>query len=197
MGLSEIQQCLARLYTDAALRARFHVEPFAVGHEFGLTEGEAQQLSRLSAAQLDAFATSLVNKRLQEVADLLSLTRRASGARFAALFRDYAESCAPPHGVKKHLADALAFAGYLETLGRAGRLDPAWLTELARYERLRLRAFQPGRFLLVSRFRYDLVKLTRSLQPEDDPPAPGRRANILIRYRLSRNGGVKQRVVYL
>jgi hypothetical protein len=65
MGLAQIQQVLARLYTDAALRERFFADPQRTGAELGLDAGEVHQLAHLSVQQVTFFARSLQRKRLQ------------------------------------------------------------------------------------------------------------------------------------
>ncbi len=79
MGLARLQEVLAQLYTDAALRERFFADPQGVSEALGLQPEEAQQLTQLSAPQVDFFAESLKRKRLNEACKLLPLTRRVLG----------------------------------------------------------------------------------------------------------------------
>ena len=127
MGLAEAQRLLARLATDATLRARFAADPEGVAAEFGLSPEEAAHFADLHQGQLDEFARSLIRKRLGEVESLLPLTSRALGpARLAALFRRHAGAHVP-RGIKKHRDDAVAFASFLVPRQESSN-RPGWPT---------------------------------------------------------------------
>jgi hypothetical protein len=162
MGLAETQKVLARLYTDAGLRERFFADPLKTGEELGLGREEVRQLSLLSARQVNFFASSLHAKRLQEVRDLLPLTVRALGERAAPLFREYAETNLPG-GIKKHRADAAAFAGHLTKTGAIKGAGSEWVAELARYERAWLEAADMTRGVIARRFRLAISELVREV----------------------------------
>jgi hypothetical protein len=158
MGLAEAQRLLARLSTDAALRARYAVDPAGVASEFGLSPAEAASFDRLPAEQLDDFARSLVRKRLGAVESLLPLTRRAFGpARFASWFGRHARTHGPS-GIKKHRDDAVAFASFLA--GEAS--DPPWLADLARLESAALLAHDRGHRWSAIRLSYHPSDLARA-----------------------------------
>src|SRR5687767_13985849 len=99
MGLIVIQEAMARLYTDTGLREQFFSDPESVCEFLGLDSKEFEQLSQLSRTQVDHFAGSLQQKRLNEVEKLLPLTRRALGKEFVRLFFEFAESFVPK-GIK-------------------------------------------------------------------------------------------------
>ncbi|PYS80226.1 MAG: hypothetical protein DMF66_00085 [Acidobacteria bacterium] len=134
MGLSEIEQILARLSTDEGLRGRFVDDPFALGRELGLSAAESRQLRREAAARFDSFAASSRERRLVEMGKLLPLTRRVLGNRFAAHFKRYV-STHKPGGIERLFGDAIGFAGYLEKSLRGERVGSGWRLELLRYER--------------------------------------------------------------
>ncbi len=194
MGLTEIQVGLARLYTDAALRERFAAAPLAVGSELGLDAIEAAELARLSTAQLNRFANSLLAKRRHEVAKLLPLTRQLLGANFTHLFERHAGTCLPA-GSKKHLADALGFAKFLRSLSGEEMCAPPWLVEVLRYEAARLKIQR--RLFVCALFRHDIVRLCRSLRQPDTPPYLLVRLTIVIWSRRPARDGVRQKVIYL
>jgi hypothetical protein len=184
MALAEVQYALARLYTDAALPARFFADPLAVGTELGLTAEEARQLGTLSAQQVRFFANTLRRKRLCEVRDLLPLTHRLLGKTFVALFWQFAPSYAP-RGIYKHRDDALAFVRFLEqTVGTAG-LKPAWALDLVRYEAAWLEAAQPARRWTVRQFRYPVATVVQALRHEAIPPDLRPQPAIHVWMRLS------------
>jgi hypothetical protein len=186
MGLTETQRLLARLSTDASLRARFADDPSTVAAEFGLSTVEARALAALPLDQLDDFAGSLIRKRRGEVESLLPSTARAlGGARFATLFRRHARDYLPI-GIKKHRDDAVAFAAFL---GREVS-DPPWLADLARWEAGALLAFDPSRRWTFLRLNHRPVDLVRAAAEPGSPPRP--RPTLVAWFRLSRTGRLRR-----
>jgi hypothetical protein len=113
VGLAELEEALARLYTDDGLRARFFADPRSVGAELRLEESEAERLAATDRERIELFAETLRLKRFGEVRGLLPRSLAALGedelrARFLNFAREFV-----PEGVYKHHADALAFAGSL------------------------------------------------------------------------------------
>jgi hypothetical protein len=189
MGLAEVQRLLARLYTDAPLRARFADDPVGVAAEFGLSPEEAEGLEGLPLGQLDDFAGSLVRKRRGEVESLLPLTYRALGpGRFASLFRRHAQGFVPA-GIKKHRDDAVAFAAFLNV----EVADPPWLGDLARLEASSILAHDPARRRLVLRLGHHPLELARVAT--DGGPAPGRRPTWAFWFRASAKGRLRRVVL--
>ncbi len=70
---------LARLFTDAQLRARFKRDPRAVGEEFGLDESALTAVENADWVGLDLAARSYAHKRAGR-APRKSLWRRLFGA---------------------------------------------------------------------------------------------------------------------
>src|ERR687889_896328 len=89
MGLSDIEQILARLSADEQLRARFVENPFALGRELGLSPTRTRQLRREAAERYDSFAATPRERRFIQVNKLLPLTHRVLGARFTHYFDRY------------------------------------------------------------------------------------------------------------
>ncbi|AFY32789.1 hypothetical protein [Calothrix sp. PCC 7507] len=167
MGLAQTQQVLAQLYTNTELRKRFFAHPHAVGAELGLSDSEIQQLSQLSVQEVNVFANSLKWKRLGEVRELLPRTVRVLGKNFTTLFWRYAETYLP-QGIKKHRKDAMvaprtaegiAFANFIEKVAQVEGIDPAWVSDLARYEKTWLLVDELHRGLQVCWFRYPVGSL--------------------------------------
>jgi len=192
MGLADMQRVLARLYTNAPLRERFHADPLAVARELGFSDEEARRLAEVPPARLDSFARSLHSKRLGQVAKLLPLSRRALGQTFDEAFRRFADSYVPK-GTKKHLGDALAFAEHLEKMLRAKRGQPRWALDLLRYEKARIKAADPRRRLVVCLFRHDIGRLVRSLARKEDASVSPRRC-VAVWARLRRAAAVRYAV---
>lgn len=167
MGLAKIQQILAQLYTNSELRKRFFANPQTVGAELGLSDSETQQLSQLSVQEVNVFANSLKWKRLGEVRELLPRTARVLGKNFTSLFWRYAETHLP-QGLKKHREDAMvaprtaegiAFTSFIEKVAQAEGIDPAWVSDLARYEKTWLLVYELQHGFQVCWFRYPVGRL--------------------------------------
>jgi hypothetical protein len=158
MGLAQTQQVLAQLYTNTELRERFSANPQVVGAELGLSLEEAQQLAKLSVREVNVFANSLKWKRLGEVRELLPRTAKVLGKNFTTLFWRYADTYLPT-GIKKHRQDAIAFANFIIKVVPAENIELAWVSDLVRYEKTWLLAYQNHSRLNVRWFRYPIDKL--------------------------------------
>jgi hypothetical protein len=187
MGLAQVQQVLAHLYIDAALRERFFADPQRTGAELGLDAREVQHLAQLSAHQVAFFARSLQRKRLQAIRKLLPLTHRVLKERFGALFERYSERPVP-QGSKKHRADAIAFAAFVEhALGVHGTV-PLWVVELVRYEAAWLRAADPTCRWMGCWFHYPMRELVRRVAQLDTVPTPGAQPTLALWCRFAQRG---------
>jgi hypothetical protein len=190
MGLSEIEQILARLSTDEGLRSRFVDDPFALGRELGLSAAVSRQLRREAAARFESFAASSRERRLVEMGKLLPLTHRVLGNRFAAHFKRYA-SAHKPGGIERLFGDAIEFAGYLEKSLRGERVGSGWTLELLRYERARLKAADPKRRVVAAFFRHDISRLVRSVARREETPTVIKRPTVALWLRSKRHGPVR------
>jgi hypothetical protein len=193
MGLIKIQQTLARLYTDTRLREQFFSDPAGVCELLGLDSEEFEQLAQLSRKQMDLFADSLQQKRLNEVEKMLPLTRRALGKEFARLFLEFAESFIPK-GIKKHREDAIAFTLFIKQGVRAGRIAE-WIVDLARYESGHLEATDPNRWAVLRLFRYPIRRIVKALLQGDQITSPPRIWSIALWHRLPQQSQVKHLIL--
>ena len=193
MGLSEIEQILARLSTDEGLRRRFVEDPFALSRELGLSAAETRQLRREAAARFDSFAASSGEQRLVEMSKLLPLTHRVLGGRFAAHFKRYA-AAHKSGGVEHLFGDAIEFAGYLEESLREEHIGSGWTLDLLRYERARLKAADPNRRFVAAFFRHDISRLVRSVARKEEVPTVVRRATVALWMRSKRHAPVRYAV---
>ncbi|MCA1635672.1 MAG: hypothetical protein LC802_18775 [Acidobacteria bacterium] len=193
MGLAEVQQLLARLYTDGELRERFFVDPLKVGRDLGLTAEEARHMARLPSSQLNMFADSLLNKRLLGVGKLLPLIRRVLSDRFTTHFRRFAAT-RDYDGHTQYLGDALEFARYLEEHLREERVGSGWILDLLRFERARLKASDPSRRWVARYFRHDISRLVRSVARKEKTPIVARRSTVAVWWRPVRRGTVRYAV---
>ena len=186
MSLATVQQVLARIYTDSNLRDDFFTNPDIVGRTLGLNCQEIQQLSQLSAQEVHLFAGSLKRKRLGEIRKLLPLTHKVLKKQFDRLFSSYAETYLPT-GSKKHLFDAIQFAQFIKQINAIKPIEPAWILDVLRYERMWLKTIQSKSFLIGGRFNYEMEPLIHSLQIENSTPVLKLKANIITWFRFSQN----------
>jgi len=133
MSLLEVQNFLARIYTDEKLRREFLSEPEKIGLAHNLNESEIAELAEVFPEELNAFAESLFYKRLREVEKLLPLTRQVLDKDFEKFFREFSAEFLP-ESIKKHLEDAIRFAEFLQT--KDFSLNQA--KDLAKYEQAKL-----------------------------------------------------------
>src|SRR5215212_4518525 len=133
MSLLDVQNLLARIFTDEDLRLQFLLEPEKIGIENNLSAAEIEQIKQILPEQINFFADSLVYKRLREVEKLLPLTRKILEKEFGKYFREFANQF-QPQAIKKHLEDAIEFGGFLQSK----RIEPVWAKDLAKLVRARL-----------------------------------------------------------
>jgi hypothetical protein len=165
MSLINLQQALARIYTNSKLRDDFLTNPDVVGNSLGLNCQEIQQLSQLSSQQVNLFASSLKRKRLGEIRKLLPLTNKVLGKEFDRLFFSFAETYLPT-GSKKHLLDSIAFSEFLPQHLITNHLQPLYLLDVLHYEAIRLKMFQGRRLIIGDRFNYHPESLVNNLHSE-------------------------------
>jgi hypothetical protein len=202
MELSELQRALARLSTDAALREQFLADPEAAGLALGLSPGSGRILAQLPVQPLEAFARSLLYKRMGDVGRLLPHTRRVLGKRFDVLFLEYAMGGTgvaaggrSPTSPRRIQEDATDFAAFLQ---RGAEWEPPWVRELARYEAMWLRAQDPRHRWTAGWFHYPVGELIRGLMlGEETPRGLPPRATLAVWLRPRLKGALRHWVVRL
>jgi hypothetical protein len=167
MSLINLQQALARIYTDSKLRNIFLTNPDVVGKSLGLDCHEIQQLSQLSSQQVNLFASSLKRKRLGEIRKLLPLTNKILKKEFDRLFFSFAETYLPT-GNRKHLLDSIAFCNFIQQNLTPEKNQP-WLFDILSYETIRLKMLLGKQKFIWSRFNYHPESLVNSLHLESQP----------------------------
>lgn len=150
MSLLEQQNFLARVYTDENLRRVFLAEPQKIGEKNDLTESEINEILEIFPDEINAFAESLIWKRLREVEKILPLTKQNLGANFTELFREFAPTFNST-SVKRHLEDALEFAKFLQRKNIAPLAK-----DIAKYELAKLVFYALRKNLVVRRFNFDV-----------------------------------------
>jgi hypothetical protein len=188
MGLAEVQQVLARLSIDPALRDRFFADPDAVGAELGLAVEETLGLARIPRKQVEQFADSLRRKRRDQVRRIIPITARSLGREFAHLFDRYVDE-SPPRGSKADFDDAVGFVAAIRRW--ADPLEPEWAVDLARYELAWREAARAGRVPIVRIFRFPVARL--ATEQERAPVAP--RATLACWWRPPARGPILHFVI--
>lgn len=180
--LSRTQQILARLYTDRTWRERFFTNPQAVSKEFDFNE----QLTQISAQQVNLFASSLQRKRLGQIRVLLPLTQQILGQKFSQLFGRYAPSY-QPQGIKKHHHDALHFCEFIAKIAASETIEPVWAVDIVRYEQAWLQTTEPNFHFTYCYFNYAIEPLITSLQQQVTAPTVKLKPTVAIWLRLSQS----------
>jgi hypothetical protein len=162
MGLADVQNVMAQLFIDRAIRSQFFDDPAAIGAKLGLSAAEAQCLAQVSQCQFEHFGHSLVRKRSDQVRRSLPNTARVLGAEFTSLFDRYINE-ARPRGSRALLDDAVDFVAALERA--KGSLQPEWIVDLARYELAWRCSARPGHRVIVRRFRFPISRITGARDP--------------------------------
>jgi hypothetical protein len=150
MSLLETQNFLARIYTDENLRREFLSAPEKVGRDNALTEDEICEIIEIFPDEINAFAESLIRKRLREVEKLLPLTRSYLNADFETHFREFAPTF-NSRSVKRHLEDALNFTNYLQTAKTVSDI----VKNTAKYECAKLEFYALNKNIVIRTFDFD------------------------------------------
>lgn len=160
MSLQEVQNFLARIYTDENLRQYFLREPEKCGAENNLSDAEIVQIRQILPEQVNFFAESLVHKRLHEVGKLLPLTYKALGAKKIEIsFREFIATGFLPQSIKKHLEDAIEFANYLTSKNP----EPVWIKDAVKFEAARLSFNNDSSRFLVKKLDHDIRKISQAI----------------------------------
>ena len=193
MGLTEIEQILARLSADEGLRERFVNDPFALGRELGLSAARSRQLRRAAAERFDSIAASPRERRFVQVYKLLPLTHRVLKSRFTYYFDNYVAE----HGAvsfERLFGDVLAFADYLEAKIQEDHLGSGWTLDILRFEKARIKAADPKRRLVVATFRHDIKRLVRGVMRKGELFAAVRRRSVAVWWRRRKGEPVRYAV---
>lgn len=155
MSLREVQNLLARLYTETELRQTFLSSPEKIARQFNLSQQEIKELSAIFPDELNFFAESLFNKRLREVEKLLPQTTHFLRVDFEKYFREFSSAFLPV-SIKKHLEDAVRFAEFLTK-----EIEDDWLQDLIRYEQANLIFNGYGKSFFIRRFKFNIKEISR------------------------------------
>lgn len=151
----------ARFFTDENLRRSFWENPEKIGHENGLNGTEISQFKEIVTQNREFFASSLFNKRLNEVEKLLPLTKKHLDNEIKQLFRKFAHSFQPKSN-NKHLEDALKFVDFLQTKS----FRKKWLKDIVRFEQARLIFFGVCKPFVIRAFAYNVRKANEAILPK-------------------------------
>lgn len=151
MSLLDVQNFLARIYTDENLRRKFLSAPEIIGKANNLNETEIAELAEVFPEELNSFAESLFYKRLREVEKILPLTKNVLGKNFEKHFRAFTDSFLPS-SIKKHLEDAVEFCSYLQKNKSASDIEK----NTAKFEQAKLEFFGFEKRLVIKIFDYDV-----------------------------------------
>jgi hypothetical protein len=151
MSIQDMQNFLARIYTNGNLRREFLSAPYEIGQANNLSKKEIAELVEVFPEELNSFADSLFYKRLREVEKFLPLTKNAFGKDFEKRFRGFADSYLPST-VKKHLEDSIEFCRYLQKDKSASSIEK----NTAKFEQAKLEFYSLEKRLVIRIFDYDI-----------------------------------------
>ncbi|MCA9523703.1 MAG: hypothetical protein KC609_22180 [Myxococcales bacterium] len=198
MELNRLQQILARVYTDAAIRRLLLDDWPRFAELFDLSAVEADALRPLSISprcrsQLIDFGDALISKRWHAVRALLPKSATIGGALFDESFRQYASSAPPFPGVHKHQHDALAFFAHLAADDRWRSL-PRWQRELLDFEAADLHARVVPRRLRIRLYLTSFVELPAFLRSGRAPENVREKRSLVTWIRLAPSRPLKRRI---
>ncbi len=154
MCLIDLQLAMAKLYTDQSLRNNFLNTPQLTGIQLGLSDLEIKQLEA-SFYQINFFADSLQNKRMNEVTKFFNLSYGRFKNEFEELFDQYALTYLPS-GIKKHQDDSEKFVEYINNIQVTNRA----LKTLLNYELINFKMYNRKFCFKIKLFdRFSLVSL--------------------------------------
>ena len=189
MSLADDQKFLTRLLTDRNLLNEFDKDPEGTAEKAGFSRESARRLAQIPREQLWGSGRSLIQKRGGAVAKILPQSYKALGREtFQKLFREHAENVWPK-GAKRHLADAIAFASFLE----AQAMEP-WIIDLARLESTVVAFGTSSRLFVAQRLQHHPASLRAAVTDQLPPP---NRATLLIGLRFPRGQKVYWRAIPL
>jgi hypothetical protein len=151
MSLLETQNFLARIYTDENLRREFLSAPEEIGKQNALSKPEIVEILEIFHEEINAFAESLVWKRLREVEKLLPLSREKLNTEFVYYFRRFAPTF-NSRSVRKHLDDAVCFAKYLQNCETVSDI----VKNAAKYECAKLEFYALNKHIVIKYFNFDV-----------------------------------------
>ncbi len=158
MGLREFQSAMARLYTDAKLRADFSRDPQEVAKHLELPAEDLDRWLAISQQEIDTFSEALVRKRTVAVRSLLPTCARVLGTEFDARFAEWAAETAAT-GVDHHLRDAIHFAAHLLREPSEWSDRPDWHADVLRWEQALIHWRLHRYFFRWMKFDYDVLLL--------------------------------------
>ncbi|MBV8154314.1 MAG: hypothetical protein JOY98_07835 [Candidatus Eremiobacteraeota bacterium] len=113
MSLRQLQNALARLFTDVDARAAYDRDPGRFSRAYGLDERERAQLGTLAENAIASYAAGLIGKRRAEALRLLPRVRADLGDDFARQFDAWASRVPLGRGPARYTRDAAAFRRHL------------------------------------------------------------------------------------
>ncbi len=125
MSQLDFTTALARLLSDASLRAEFAADPTFVANRLAGHPDDIAAVVAIDPSELEHQAVGLIRKRAGHVAALLPLTWAAmSNPRTR--FDDFAAENSWPEGHQRHLEDAVAFGKWLDRQGDSCLVPSEW-----------------------------------------------------------------------
>lgn len=137
MSRSEMQACLARLYTDDSFRRLSYLDRGVTLDHYDLSDAESQAIQAIDPKRLEFFARSLSKKRKAKFARAYTFSFALRPQQANHLWERY-HQIHPAHPNRPAQQDLEEFGYFLEESVRYNDRWPPYAAELARYERYRV-----------------------------------------------------------
>jgi hypothetical protein len=135
MSTTELQACLARLYTDDSFRKLWDYDAEATLGAYFLTPSERQAISNIDRNMLEFFASSLKTKRKKRLKRAYPALFALDGPALAAYYSRYYEIYPlRPNG--NEAEEILEFGVFMEETLKEAQGLPPYVSELVRFERI-------------------------------------------------------------
>ncbi len=175
MSASEMQACLARLYTSSASRRLLHLDPEAVLDSYFLTAEEREAVAGIDRQQLDWFASSLKAKRRSRLERSFPALFAIGDPALGTFYERYHEVY-PLRPGETSSVDTMQFGAFIEeSLADSGQL-PEYTRDLVRFERTLQEVRQ--------RARPTRTDSSAGKQPAEDhcPERPSKRGDVTVAH---------------
>jgi hypothetical protein len=182
MSIDSIQGILSRLYTDADFLREFIADKNIFYKTHGIVSQETIEfLEAVPVEQIVLFARSLTKKRIHEIKNLIPATTILIGKRINELLLEHSEAYVP-NGIHKHHDDAATFINFLLKQKELPDVNPieGFIRSVLVYELQKIQSFISPKKILISFYRYDILKNYSLILKFSDFKLPQKKITIII-----------------
>lgn len=190
MELARLQPLLARLYTDDTFREQMICAPEKFAQSEGWSSQDLEDFLQISQKQIQFFADTLKQKRLQEVEKILFWVFKTRPQVSRQQFLLFAKTFVP-QGLKKHQEDAYQFLQFLLQPNHQIVIEDPFWKEMIRYEfcwlKIRIKKWKKP-FYSMAYFQYPIQRIALSLLSQNTPVMLAPQATFAVWFRVCSSG---------